>query len=138
MAARRLILAMLVLLVMSSVLAALVPIEPDEPEQSPTGSTGTERSEPTPTGELVRRTIAADDPTPERIELGRGDQLDLAVTSAKLADQVEIPAFGVTEDVDPDLPARFDLLALEAGSFPVRLVEAGRAIARIEVAARAK
>ena len=52
-----------------------------------------------------------------------------------LADQVEIPAFGDTEEVDPDFPARFDLLALETGSFPVRLVEADRVIARIDVGA---
>jgi heme/copper-type cytochrome/quinol oxidase subunit 2 len=138
MAARRLILAMLVLLVMSSVLAALVPVERDSADESTTGSTAADEPAATATGELVQRTIAADDATPERIELAIGDQLELTVTAAKLADQVEIPAFGVTEDVDPDLPARFDLLALEAGSFPVRLVEAGRAIARIEVADRAK
>ena len=57
------------------------------------------------------------------------------MTSAKLADLVEIPAFGDLEHVDPDFPAHFDLLALETGSFVVRLVEAQRPIARIEVTA---
>ena len=135
MAARRLILVMLVLLVLSSILAALVPVERDQPEDDTTSSTTT-TTEPLPTGELVRRTIAADDPTPERIELGLGDQLELTVTSSKRADQVEIPFFGELEDVDPNFQARFDLLALEPGKFAVRLVEANRVIARIEVTAR--
>ena len=136
MAARRLILVMLVLLVASSILAALVPVEPNRGgDESSSSTTRTAAAEPRPAGELVRRTIAADDPTPERIELELGDQLDLTVTSAKLADQVEIPAFGGLDEVDPDFPARFDLLPLEPGSFPVRLVEAERVIARIQVAA---
>jgi hypothetical protein len=135
-AARRLILVMLVLLVLSSILAALVPVERDRLRDDSSSSTTTTRAQaPLPSGELVRRTVAAYDPTPERIKLGLGDQLELTVTSSKLADQVEIPAFGELEDVDPDFPARFDLLALEPGSFPVRLVEARRVIARIEVSA---
>ncbi len=136
MAARRLILVMLVLLVASSILAALIPVERDPGgDESSTSTSVAEATEPVPAGKLVQRTIAADDPTPERIELDLGDQLDLTVTSPKLADQVEIPAFGELDEVDPDFPARFDLLALEPGSFPVRLVEAERVIARIEVAA---
>ena len=119
MAARRLILVMLVLLVASSILAALVPVEPNRGgDESSSSTTTTEAAEPRPAGELVRRTIAADDPTPERIELELGDQLDLTVTSAKLADQVEIPAFGGLDEVDPDFPARFDLLAARAGQLP--------------------
>jgi antitoxin (DNA-binding transcriptional repressor) of toxin-antitoxin stability system len=137
-AARRLILAMLVLLVLSSVLAALVPVERNRLNGESSTSTTTEAAPPAPSGELVRRTIAADDATPERIGLALGDQLELTVTSAKLADQVEIPAFGALDDVDPDFPARFDLLAVETGSFRVRLTEAGRVIARIDVGPTAR
>lgn len=136
MAARRLILAMLVLLVLSSILAALVPVERDRLRNDSTSTSTTTEAETQPAGKLVRRTVGADDPTPERIELALGDQLELTVTSPKLADQVEIPAFGQLADLDPDFPARFDVLALETGSFPVRLVEAGRVIARIDVSAR--
>jgi hypothetical protein len=136
-AARRLIMVMLVLLELSSILAALVPVERNRPgdDSSSSTTTTTRAPAPVPSGELVRRTIAADDPTPERIKLGLGDQLELTVTTAKLPDQVEIPAFGQLDDVDPDFPARFDLLALEPGSFAVRLVDAGRVVARIEVSA---
>jgi hypothetical protein len=136
MAARRLILVMLVLLVASSILAALVPVERDSSEDESSSTTEATAERPPPSGELIRKAIATDDPTPQRIELALGDQLELTVSSPKLADQVEIPAFGDLEDVDPDFPARFDLLALEPGAFPVRLVEAGRVIARIEVTAR--
>ena len=140
MAARRLILAMLVLLVLSTVLATLVPVDRDGvgDDTSSTTTTTEPESPAIAAGELVRRSIAADDPTPERIELERGDQLELTVTSSKLADQVEIPAFSGLENVNPDFPARFDLLALETGSFPVRLSEAERVIARIEVGAGAE
>ena len=132
MAARRLIMAMLVLLVLSTVLAALIPVERDRArDDSSSTTTTTEAAQPA--GELVRRTVRTDDATPDRIELTRGDQLELIVESPKLADQVEIPAFGQLADVDPFFPARFDVLMLETGSFPVRLVEAGRVIARIDV-----
>lgn len=134
MAARRLILVMLVLLVLSSIFATLLPVERDrQSDESSSSTTSTMARRPAPAGERVRRTIAAGDPTPERIELALGDQLELTVTSEKLADLVEIPAFGELENVDPDFPAHFDLLALETGSFTVRLVEAHRVIARIEV-----
>jgi len=132
MAARRLIMAMLVLLVLSTILAALIPVERDRLRDTSTTTT-TRAAEPT--GQLVHKSIAADDPTPERIELSLGDQLELTIESPKLADQIEIPAFGQFTDVDPDFPARFDLLMVETGSFPVRLVEAGRVIARIDVSA---
>lgn len=134
MAARRLIMAMLVLLVLSTILAALIPVERDRLRDDSSTTTTTEATKPT--GQLVRRSIGADDATPERIELSLGDQLELTVESPKLADQVEIPAFGQLADVDPDFPARFDLLVLETGTFPVRLVEAGRVIARIDVSAQ--
>jgi hypothetical protein len=135
-AARRLILVMLVLLVLSSILAALIPVDRNQARNGSTSSVTTTTVAPLPTGKLLHRTIATDDPTPKRIKLNLGDQLELTVTSAKLADQVEIPAFGELENVDPNLPARFDLLALEPGSFAVRLVEAKRVIGRIEVAPR--
>jgi hypothetical protein len=134
MAARRLILAMLVLLVLSTILATLVPVDPERLRDETTSSSTAEPAPPPPpAGELVERRISADAPASKRIDLARGDQLDLTVTSAKVADRVEIPGFGDSDFVDPDFPAHFNLLALEAGSFPVRLEEADRVIARIRV-----
>jgi hypothetical protein len=141
-AARRLIVVLLVLLVVSSTIAALMPV--DDPERaadsstSTTSTTSTPEREPPPAGELVRRTITAEAKHPKRIGVPPGTQLDVLVTSDELSDQVEIPALGEYENVNPDFPARFDLLLLERGDFDVRLVEAKRVIARILVAPEAK
>jgi hypothetical protein len=133
-AARRLVILMLVLLGVSTIAAALVPVERDA---------GTEGTTTTPTpaekrdagGELVLESIDAQAKDPQVIRIELGDQLDLRVTSRR-NDQVEIPRVGELEDVGPDAPARFDLLPFEAGDYVVRLVEAGRRIGRIEVRPR--
>lgn len=123
---------MLALLVLSSIAAALIPVDRDRP--SPREAASTRAAEPRiPAGTFVHKTIAAEASKPVRIALDVGDQLELAVTS-KRPGQVEIAAFGELDDVDPDFPAHFDLLALEPGTFGVRLVDR-RKIARIEVAA---
>jgi hypothetical protein len=133
MAARRLILAMLVLLVLSSIAAALVPVGTNDSSSDSSSSTTASTPLP-PTGRLVKRTISAGKRT-HRIPIEVGDQLELIVKS-KVADQVEIPAFGELENVDPYFPAHFDILALQPGRFEVRLDEAGDVIATIDVAKR--
>ena len=135
MAARRLILVMLALLVLSSIAAALIPVQRDRvPARE---STTTEPKKPTIVpGTFVQKTISADAKDETRIRIRVGDQLGLKVTTEHPG-SVEIPAFGQFENVDPAFPARFDVLALEAGSFPVKLVDK-RTIATIEVAARAQ
>jgi hypothetical protein len=130
MAARRLILVMLALLVLSSIAAALIPVERDRLSPRETSTTRTDPA--VPAGTFVHRRISAEASRPARIPLEVGDQLELVVTG-KRPGQVEIPAFGEFDDVDPDFPARFDLLALEPGDFAVRLVDR-RTIARIDVA----
>jgi hypothetical protein len=136
-AARRLILVLLVLLVLSSVVAALIPVERGRNGDSTTSTTSTAAEAPPPTGELVRRTVDAGAAKPVRIKLPPGSELQLTVSGDKRPDQVEIPALGELENIDPDFPARFDLLLVEPGSFDVRLVEARRVIARIEVKGKA-
>jgi hypothetical protein len=137
MAARRLILVMLVLLVLSSAVAALIPVERDALKDT-SSTTTTTVQEPPATGELVRRKIDAGAKEPKAIRLAKGDQLELTVTSAKPG-VVEIEALGVFEDVDPDFPARIDVLPADQGSYEVLLVpdappgDPGREIARIEV-----
>lgn len=69
-----------------------------------------------------------------RIDLG--DQLALRVTS-DVTGQVEIPALGELDDVEPDAPARFDLLPFKAGRYAVNIVESGHAVGFIVVSARA-
>jgi hypothetical protein len=135
MAARRLLIVMLALLALSTLAAALVPPQARRAEETTGTETGRE-SRPTrdgrgAPGRLVRRTIDAGRGR-RPIRLRSGDQLALTVRS-DVADQVEVPAFGLIEDVGRDDPARFDLLADRVGRFDIRLVEARRAIATISV-----
>jgi len=133
MVARRLLMLMLVLLAVSTIAAALVPPEARRDGTGSTTSTTTRVPVSDATGgKLVRRTIVVGPRGSTPIEIRLGDQLALTVR-ARSADQVEIPAFGLLEDVDRDLPARFDLLPERAGMFDVDLVDAGRTVAEIEV-----
>ncbi|MBM3667588.1 MAG: hypothetical protein FJW90_08960 [Actinobacteria bacterium] len=149
MAARRLLVIMLVLLGISTVAAALVGNRPLNE-----GRTGTIGSETTgtapaatapadappaaaaeaaaPRGKRVGVEISAKGDEVKVIPVRLGDQLALTVSSPK-ADQVELPALGLLEPVVPGAPASFDVLARRRGDYGVRLVFADRLVARIEV-----
>ena len=135
MAARRLILVMLVLLVLSSAVAALIPVDRAERDETTTEATTT--PPPEPSGELVEARINGDSQKAKRIPVRKGDQLSLTV-SASRAGAVEIEALGVFEDVDRFLPAVIDLLPVDLGTYPVRLLPdaepgTGRVIGQIVV-----
>src|SRR5437867_3510643 len=135
MATRRLIIGLIVLLALSTLAAAFLPA----PEGTRTSTTSTERQParrpPPPRGGLVRATVDAGAGRPQAIPLGDGDELVLRVRS-RAPDQVEVRGFGEVQAVDRFSPARFDLLATRPGTFPVRLLEAHRTVARIQVAPR--
>ena len=136
MAARRLILAMLVLLVLSSAVAALVPVERETASQLP-DETMTEQTTGS-SGELTEVTVDAGAKQAQRVAMGLGDQLVLMVRSTK-AGQVEIAGLGLIDAVDRFAPARFDILPSETGDYPVRLLplrpgdDPGRVVARVVV-----
>ncbi len=131
MAARRLVIVMLLLLGVSTLAAALAP--PRSQRTGPASTTSTQTDPATPTGgELVRETIDAQANRPQRFRIGVGDQLSLEVYSTRVV-QVEIPRLGLTDNAAPLSPARFDLLAEREGSFEVRLQASRRAIGVIEV-----
>lgn len=167
MAARRLILLMLVLLGISTLLASQAPRQPggESSQETETGTAnGSEQkaSEPAGTGPAGGKTevepkrpgpftegvpcvpgklCATIDVDPERISVvpvKLGEQLALSVRSTKATDLVEIPALGLIDSAAPDKPANFDLLADRQGDFGIRLVEADRLIGRIEVRPRAR
>jgi hypothetical protein len=129
-AARRLILAMLVLLVLSSIAAALIPVDRDRLSDSTTSTTTTPAA---PEGKLITKHVKTTARKPPTIHMAVGDELRLTVASP-VPNMVEIPAFGELENVDPDLPANFDLLAFNPGDFAVRLVDPPGLVARINVA----
>lgn len=139
MAARRLLIVMLILLGISTLAAALVPPQSARDESS--GSTATAQTETTPTdklpnGKALSATIAVGGDQIPVVPVKLGDQLTLTVKSDR-ADLLEIPALGLVEAVAPGSPARFEVLAEERGSYGIRFVEADRVVARIEVEAPA-
>ena len=131
MAARRLIAVMLVLLLISSLAAALAPVdrsEEDGPPPAPVSPSETTANE----GRVVTGVIDASAEREQTVKARVGDQLQLRVTS-KRPGTVELGRIGDTDDVDPAAPARFDVLLIDDGKFPVRILEGGRRIGTIEV-----
>ena len=123
MAARRLLIVMLILLGISTLAAALAPT----PNRSGTAarSTATTTREPPEVpegGKLVRATIDADARPPETVEVPLGDQLALQVRSRRPG-EIEILGLGLIEDVARLAPARFDILARRPGRFELRRVD---------------
>jgi hypothetical protein len=134
MAARRLVALLVALLVVSTLAAALTAPGPDR-ESQPTETTSEPESGSPGAGRLIEATLNASTRHPERVEAQRGDQVALTVRSASPG-QVEIPAFGLIDDVEPGAPARFNLLPERTGSFDVRLAGSGRPIGRLVVRPR--
>lgn len=143
MAARRLLIVMLILLGLSTLAAALVPTRPvkDEGTGSTTASeTTTETGAPdtVPKGEpLGVPPIRVGDGQIKVVPIHVGDQLELTLISSR-SDELEIPALGLVEAVGPNLPARFDIFAREVGDYGIRYVQANKVVARIEVKPRKK
>lgn len=155
MAARRLVIVMLVLLGVSAGLAALVPErESDEGTVGSSETQTTTEAETTAETETNKESQPATGAEPDssgvqmaKITVGGrkfpvvpimpGEQLSLVVNS-KIADQVEIPALGLIDAVGPGAPARFELLPEEEGDLGIRLVNEERVVARIEVRSEAR
>jgi hypothetical protein len=135
MAARRLLILMLAVLAVSTLAAALV-APPRAPEPTTTATDDIERAEAKPTGDgtgrLVEAKLNISRARAETIRARPGDQLALTVRS-RTGGQVEMPAFGLIEDVGRDDPGRFDLLADRRGTFKVQIVGSGRVIGRVRV-----
>jgi hypothetical protein len=142
-AARRLLILLLVLLGISTLAAALAPVRSSKDKTtSETTTTSTASSPaqtapaaaqaPAPAAGLFRVTIAADPKKISRVVLYVGEELQLTVNSG-LFDQIAIPELGEVEPVSPDGPAQFDLLLVRAGDYAVRLVDARKKVAVLEV-----
>jgi hypothetical protein len=135
MAARRLLIVMLVLLGLSTLAAALVP-QRNLDDETTTGATT----------QTAPATTAPDDPgtVPPVAEIrvgGKkfpvvpvrvGDQFTLLVLSRRPR-EIAIPEFGLVGFATADTPARFELLTETAGTFGIVFTASGKAAARIEV-----
>ena len=145
MAARRLIAILLVLLAVSIVAASIAPDRRGtllgDRSDAETGSTGSTTQTTTeerpadalPEGEAVTARIEASVTKPETVEASVGDQVALEVGSER-AREIEIPAFGVTQDAVPEAPAYFNLLLREAGRPTIIDADSGELLGRLDVA----
>ena len=134
MAARRLLIVMLILLGLSTLAYALVPPRPTDDAAT---TTTTEATEPVPAdtaphGSFVPGVVVVEPKGISMLSVNAGDQVKLAVCWSK-PDQVEVPSFGLLDPVDSAKPAQFDLLFEEPGNYGVRLIDADRVVARIRV-----
>ena len=139
MAARRLLIVMLVLLGLSTLAAALVP-----QHSLRDGTSATTTTQPTTT----TTTPAVPPPgyvRPTKIKVGgrqfpvvspvkAGDQLVLLVAS-RFPTQLEIQEFGQLGFAAPDAPARFTLLPTTPGTFGIQFQPSGKVAAQIRVVA---
>src|SRR3954469_5914331 len=123
MAARRLLIVMLILLGLSTLAAALVP-QRTLRDGSTTATTTTQETKSTP-----QRVPGTAYLKPTKITVGGkkfpvvapvpvGEQLTLLVRS-RFPAQIEIPEFGLIRFATPGTPARFELLADTPGTFGI-------------------
>jgi hypothetical protein len=143
MAARRLLIVMLVLLAVSTLAAALVPPRAfrEDTESSPTGTEATETATepapaPAPSGQEVQARIFVGGPKIPVVPVALGDQLALTVCSREAIDLIEIPLVGRVDPISPGVPVHFNLLLESQGSYALRFVERDAVVARIEVGPR--
>lgn len=136
MAARRLLIVLLVLLGISTLAAALVP-------QRTLNEGGTTSTQATTTAPAATPNFAYLRPT--KITVGGkkfpvvspihvGDQLRLLVRS-RVPAEISIPEFGLVGFASPDAPARFELLPDTPGTFGILFAATGEPAGQIEVVA---
>lgn len=147
MAARRLIIVLVVLFVVSIVAAMIAPdrrggligdrsTSSTESTTTTTTTTTTDeepaKQDELPPGRSLTLRIEASAAKPEVVGAFVGDQIALEVASRQ-AREIEIPAFGVTEDAAPAAPASFNLLLRDAGRLPVLDADSGEVLGRLDV-----
>jgi hypothetical protein len=128
MLARRLLILLAVLMGLTALASGLAP-------RQPAPRSGAEASPPTTTADslpTIEERVDAGAAEPAVIEVDEGRTLVLEVSATEL-DSVSLEGLDRIEAVDPDSPARFELLAEPPGSYPIRLVEAGRDVGTLEI-----
>jgi hypothetical protein len=137
MAARRLLIVMLVLLGLSTLAAALVPQR--ALRDGTTGTTTTRTTTPTappPNPAFLRPTkiTVGGKKFPVVSPIHVGDQLRLLVRS-RVPAEIQIPEFGLLGFASPNTPARFELLPRNPGTFGILFAATGQVAGRIKVVA---
>jgi hypothetical protein len=139
MAARRLLIVMLILLGLSTLAAALVPQR--APRNGATTGTTTTQSIPTtpmPITDVlppVAEITVGGKKFPVVAPVHVGHQLTLLVRS-RPPKEISIPEFGLIGFATQDTPARFELLPSTPGTFGILFAASGKVVGRIEVVER--
>lgn len=135
---RRFLLIVAVLMGLTALAASVAPRDPRVSERqaaTPTPAApapeATPGADPAPDADVVRTIDAARTGAPRRVRATVGERVAIIVESDEL-DSVALGELEV-EAVDPDSPARFQLLAEEAGSHPITLLEQDRRIGVLEI-----
>jgi hypothetical protein len=136
---RRLLILLAVLIVLTAVAGSIapVPIAPTPtPSPTPTPRAIPRAPQAAPAAEPDRPDVRADLSSAPRIAARRitarvGDQVSITVRAEDI-DSVALGELDV-EPVEPGVPARFDLLADTAGSYPLVLLGAARRIGTLVV-----
>jgi hypothetical protein len=137
MAARRLLIVLLVLLGLSTLAAALIP----QRTLNDRGTTATSTTQSTTTAPTATPNPAFLRPT--KITVGGkkfpvvspitvGERLRLLVRS-RFPAEISIPEFGLVAFASPDAPARFELLPSTPGTFGILFAASGKPAGQIEV-----
>ena len=123
---RRLLLLVAVLVMVAAIASAIAP----GPERQPTPLA------PSPAfpGAVATSRVTGRLPADDVVHAVVGDVVDLTVT-ADVEDTVQIVDLGLDAPVDPQTPARFELVADQPGRFPVTLEVAGTRVGTLEVSA---
>jgi hypothetical protein len=135
MAARRLLIVMLVLLGLSTLAAALVPQRTLDDETTTGTTTQTAPATTTPDAPGTVPPVAEIRVGGKKfpvVPVKVGDQFTLLVLSRRPR-EIAIPEFGLVGFATADTPARFELLTETPGTFGIVFTASGKAAARIEV-----
>jgi hypothetical protein len=131
MVARRLLIFVAVLMGLTALAAGLAAPPDRSPSAAPEAAPGAVRT----ASPLVERTVQLSEP--QTVAVNEGDEVRLTVSGDAL-DVVELVGLDLLQPIAPETPAVFDLNADEAGSYAIRLVEAGRSAGKLQVSPAAE
>jgi hypothetical protein len=134
MAARRLLIVMLILLGLSTLAAALIPQRTlrSGTRSTTQAQTTTTTTNPVPAYLPPTKVVVGGKRIPVVSPVHVGDRLTLLVKSGSPA-QISIPEFGQLGFTAPGAPARFDLLATTPGRFGILFANNGAVAGQIRV-----
>jgi hypothetical protein len=124
---RRFLILVAVLMGLTALAASLAPQPVERRERSE--QTPTPAPEGSPGFVTVEEEISTSDPR-ARVTVSEGDLLQLTVSGPE---RDSVMLLGRMDTLDPTSPARFSVLASEAGEYPIELVGAERQIGTLVV-----